>query len=94
MRAPGVTQGIFVIESILQQVADTISVDVDTLRVANFLAIGDTTPSGTPIKYLSLPTVWQQLQDQSNYAATKAAVDAFNVANRWRKRGIALIPVK
>ena len=26
-----------------------------------------------------------------SYATTKAAVDAFNVANRWRKRGISLV---
>ena len=36
MRAPGVTQGIFVMESILDQLADTIGMDVNTLRAANF----------------------------------------------------------
>ena len=35
-----------------------------------------------------------QLLDQCNYDATKASVDAFNAANRWRKRGIAIMPVK
>lgn len=29
---------------------------------------------------------------QSNYAERKAKVDAFNVENRWRKRGIAMVP--
>jgi hypothetical protein len=30
----------------------------------------------------------------NSYTATKASIDAFNTANRWRKRGIAIIPVK
>ena len=94
MRAPGVTQGIFVMESILDQLADTIGMDVNTLRAANFYTVGEATPSGDVIKYLSLPSVWQQLLDQCNFTTTQKAVDAFNAANRWRKRGIAIIPVK
>ena len=75
-------------------ISDTLGMDLETLRAVNFLTLGESTPSGEVIKYLSLPTVWQQLLDQCNYDATKASVDAFNAANRWRKRGIAVIPVK
>ncbi len=38
--------------------------------------------------------VFSQLLEQSDFDTAKAAVDAFNAANRWRKRGIAIIPVK
>ena len=39
MRAPGVTQGVFAIEAILDNAAQTLGMDVDTLRTANFLQI-------------------------------------------------------
>jgi hypothetical protein len=35
--------------------------DLETLRAVNFLTLGESTPSGEVIKYLSLPTVWQQV---------------------------------
>jgi hypothetical protein len=35
--------------------------DLETLRGVNFLTLGESTPSGEVIKYLSLPTVWQQV---------------------------------
>jgi len=94
VRAPGVPQSIFVMETIMDQLAQTLKMDTNALRAANFLAVGETTTYGQPIDYLSLPTVWQQTLDQSEYTEVKATVDAFNAANRWRKRGISIMPVK
>ena len=94
MRAPGVPQSVYVIERVMLHVANALGKDVDAVRASNFLRVGETTPYGQTIKYLSLPTVWQQLQDQSQYATLKAAVDTYNGANRWRKRGIAMTPLK
>lgn len=42
----------------------------------------------------TIPEVWSQLQASSDYTARKADVAAFNAANKWRKKGIALSPVK
>jgi xanthine dehydrogenase/oxidase len=42
----------------------------------------------------TIPEVWAQLQASCNYAIRKADVASFNASNKWRKRGIALSPVK
>lgn len=94
VRAPGVPQSVFVMESIMDQLAHTLKMDPVALRQANFLALNETTPYGQPILYLSLPTVWAQTLEQSNYTVAQKQVDAFNAANRWRKRGIAAMPMK
>jgi CO/xanthine dehydrogenase Mo-binding subunit len=55
MRAPGVTQSLFAMESILDQVAAAISMDPVALRVANFIAAGETTIYGEWVGGLSWP---------------------------------------
>jgi hypothetical protein len=42
----------------------------------------------------TLPYMVQQVQDTSDYAARRAAVDAFNASQSSRKRGLALVPVR
>ena len=51
--------------------------------------------TATPIRYnWTIPLVWAQIQADSDYAARKASVATFNTANKWKKKGIALSPVK
>ena len=37
---------------------------------------------------------WDGVIDQAGFAERQKAADDFNKANRWRKRGIAVIPTK
>ena len=94
MRAPGVVQSVLVMETVIEHVASELNMDPMAVREANFYHIGNTTPYGQPIKYMSLPKVWANLQTQANYKDTLASVQAFNKANRWRKRGISITPIK
>ena len=36
--------------------------------------------------------MWAQLKETSDFTARRAAVDAFNAANRCNKRGLAMMP--
>lgn len=38
--------------------------------------------------------MYKQVQEESDYAARRAAVTAFNAEHKWKKRGLALIPTK
>jgi len=38
--------------------------------------------------------IWQELKQSSDFAGRRRAVDAFNQAHPWRRRGIAITPVK
>ncbi len=58
------------------------------------MCAGQTTPYLQPVTDLTLPTVWSQLLSACNYEQRVASVAAFNQANRWRKRGIAVVPTK
>ena len=42
----------------------------------------------------TLDRVWEGLKENSNYESRKAAVEEFNRANVWRKRGISINPCR
>jgi len=94
MRAPGVVQSVMVMETIMEHLATALSMPADALRAANFYKIGDKTPYGEQIKYFSLDTVWSTIKTSADFDGKQAAAAAFNKANRWRKRGVALSPIK
>lgn len=37
---------------------------------------------------------WDECKSRSDYDNRRAAVDRFNQQNRWKKRGVAIIPIK
>lgn len=37
---------------------------------------------------------WDQCKSKSDHDSRRAAVDRFNQQNRWKKRGMAVIPIK
>ena len=54
----------------------------------------DATHFGQPLWFCDLREQWDRIYATSDFARRAEAVDAFNRANRWRKRGISLLPVK
>jgi len=48
----------------------------------------------TPISHFTLPDIWQRLSASAQLEARRKEVAAFNEANRWRKRGMAMTPIK
>lgn len=37
---------------------------------------------------------WEECKAKSDYSARQRAVEQFNQQNRWRKRGMSIIPIK
>jgi len=64
----------------------------------NFYTVGQTTPYGDHIGSedynWTIPALWAQCKEAAGFDDRKKAVAEFNAANRWRKRGVALQPVK
>lgn len=94
MRGPGAFKSILHSELVIEYVARNLNLDINTVRTNNFYKNGDVTPYGETLENITLSTVWSSLLTSANYAQRKADVDAFNAANRWRKRGIHCTPVK
>lgn len=66
----------------------------EDLREKNLYDIGDVTPFGQALSYCYMKQVWAYLKEVARYEKKRATVEEFNRDNRWRKRGLALIPVK
>jgi len=100
MRAPGCMQSILASEVVMEHVAKLVNKDLDDVHEMNFYQLADNpvTPFGDHLGEdgynWTIPEVWSQLKASSDYATRKASVAAFNAANKWRKKGIALSPVK
>ncbi|OCL10659.1 hypothetical protein AOQ84DRAFT_387369 [Glonium stellatum] len=95
-RGFGAPQAMFVTETILSTIAEGLSsIDIDELRLKNLYTIGDRTPFFQQIdEDWHIPTLLDQIRASSDYDSRKAKVAEFNVSNKWKKRGICLIPTK
>eukprot|EP01012_Entosiphon_sulcatum_P069112 TRINITY_DN9970_c0_g1_i1.p1 TRINITY_DN9970_c0_g1~~TRINITY_DN9970_c0_g1_i1.p1 ORF type:complete len:1321 (-),score=227.62 TRINITY_DN9970_c0_g1_i1:116-4078(-) len=94
VRGPGWTQATYLMEHVVNRVADALDLPADSIRPLNFYTKGQTSPSGDIVKYFSMPAIWSQVQTSSSFQSRQATVRQFNAANRWRKRGLSLVPVK
>ena len=101
-RGFGGPQGMFGIETVIDEIAATLGKDPLEVRKLNLYK--DPAVSGTPdtmtTQYNQLIEDWvgdkviAQVEQESNYAERRAAVQAFNAKSQSRKRGLALVPLK
>ncbi|XP_053662777.1 xanthine dehydrogenase/oxidase-like [Anopheles marshallii] len=81
-RAPGITEGIAMAETIMEHIAWVTGVDPMQVRMRNM-------HTGSKFQIL-MPQFRQDVQ----YDKRKQTIDEFNAKNRWRKRGIAMVPMQ
>lgn len=93
-RAFGDVQGKNIIENAVDDAAFALGMSAEEMREKNLYERGDVTPFGQALSYCYMRQVWDYLKDVSKYEEKRAAVEEFNRNNAWRKRGLALVPVK
>ncbi|KAL4782312.1 Molybdopterin-binding domain of aldehyde dehydrogenase-domain-containing protein [Aspergillus varians] len=94
-RGFGGPQAMYIAESIINAVAENVNINVDEVRRRNLYAIGQRTPFLQTIdEDWHVPLLLEQVRQESKYDERRAAIEKFNSAHRWRKRGICLIPTK
>jgi len=97
-RAPGVLQSICSMQVILEHISRSLKLPFELVQEKNFYSAGQQTPFGdtlgSDVYNWTLPELWQQLKRDADFDTRSSAVDTFNSANRWRKRGIAMVPCK
>jgi xanthine dehydrogenase/oxidase len=64
------------------------------LYVSSEYETADATHFGQPLWFCDLREQWDKLYDSSNFEDRLKDVRLFNATNRWRKRGISMIPLK
>ncbi|CAL8082189.1 unnamed protein product [Orchesella dallaii] len=96
-RAPGSTRGISIIENIMEHVAWAVKKDPLEVRMANFIQTGDPLISVPGAKFEGenrLPKMIEDLKETADYDSRKKFVETFNQNNRWKKRGLAMVPMR
>lgn len=94
MRAFGDVQGKNMVENAIDDAAVAIGMRPEDLREKNLYHQGDVTPFGQALSYCYMKEVWHYVKRVSKFEEKYKEVEEFNRENRWRKRGIAIIPVK
>ncbi|RIB14474.1 xanthine dehydrogenase [Gigaspora rosea] len=93
-RGFGKPQALFIIESMMNDVADRMQIDINELREKNLYVEGQKTHYNQTLENWCLPSVYQQVKEASEFEKRKKLAEEFNSNNKWRKRGLALIPLK
>lgn len=93
-RGFGGPQGMFIAETYMSEVADHLGIPVEKFRDINMYKPGEITHFNQELKDWYVPLMYQQVQDESDYARRRAEIEEFNKTHKWNKRGLALIPTK
>lgn len=94
MRAPGVVQSCLFTEMVVERVATALQLPLNTVQERNFIQNGQSAICGQVITDCTLQSVWAKVLARSQYTDRVRRVQQFNANNLWRKRGIAVCPVK
>ncbi|TMS11619.1 Aldehyde oxidase 1 [Larimichthys crocea] len=93
-RGFGVPQSIMVVENMVNDVAVVLGRPADEIREINMYK----GPSVTHYKFEFSPEnmlrCWEECKVKSDYSARRRDIDKFNQQNRWKKRGMSIIPIK
>ncbi|MGL6071873.1 xanthine dehydrogenase molybdopterin binding subunit, partial [Craterilacuibacter sp.] len=93
-RGFGGPQGMLAIEAVLDDIARQLDIEPWTLRRRNLYQPHQCTPYGMSVESAPLATLVDTLAEDGRYADKRKAIDAFNAASPFIKRGLALTPVK
>jgi len=120
VRGPGEPQASFIIESIMEHVAEELGKSTQEVREVNIftdlearakcaanptskdieqysaqMKIGEGKDAdGTTFKDYPALGIWETLKKNADFEGKAKAVAEFNASHRWRKRGLAMTPVK
>jgi len=94
-RGFGGPQGIVSAEMYVEHVARALGKPAEEIREKNLYASrGAVTHYRQELVDCHLREMWAEVKKTSDFATRRVAVDAFNSANRWKKRGLAMMPIK
>lgn len=81
-------------ENMIRAVAEFLKKDVAEIQRLNLYKEGDTTHYNQELTYCTLGRCWEECLQMSCYQSKRNEIEKFNSQNRWKKRGIAIVPTK
>ncbi|RWR75998.1 xanthine dehydrogenase 1 isoform X1 [Cinnamomum micranthum f. kanehirae] len=93
-RGFGGPQGMLITENWIQRIAMELKKSPEEIREINFQSDGSLLHYGHRLQYCTLKQVWNELKASCDFSKAREAADQFNLHNRWKKRGVAMVPTK
>ncbi|CAG9815391.1 unnamed protein product, partial [Phaedon cochleariae] len=93
-RGFGGPQGMYLAESMAQHIADHLKRDPARIRELNLYKEGDVTFYNQKLVHCTLEQCWRQCMESSGYHKRREMVRTFNGMNRYKKRGLSILPTK
>ncbi|KAF2726029.1 xanthine dehydrogenase [Polychaeton citri CBS 116435] len=93
-RGFGGPQGMFIAECYMEEVADRLGISSDEFRMKNMYKPLEKTHFRQELRDWYVPLMYDQVKAESEYEKRKKEVEEFNGKNKWKKRGISIIPTK
>ncbi|KAL4612205.1 hypothetical protein ACB092_08G181900 [Castanea dentata] len=93
-RGFGGPQGMIIAENWIQRIAVELKKSPEEIKEINFQGEGSVLHYGQQLLHCTLSQVWNELKISCDFLNARKEVNQFNVNNRWRKRGIAIVPNK
>ena len=93
-RGFGGPQGLMVAESWIEKIAMQLGLSTEEVRQRNLYKEGELTHFNQQLVNCTLSRCWEECSKMAGFSQLRAEVDEFNANNRWKKRGLAMIPVK
>jgi len=99
MRAPGTMQSALFAGAVVDHVAKTVGKEVEEIMELNFYQVGDKScvndvVFGENNFNYTIPQLWAQIKQSTQFEDRKVAVASYNKANKWTKKGLAIAPSK
>ncbi|CAK9146742.1 unnamed protein product [Ilex paraguariensis] len=93
-RGFGGPQGMLITENWIQRIAVEVKKRPEEIREINFISDGTLLHYGQLIEHCTLDRLWNELKSSCDWLKAQQEVEQFNLHNRWKKRGVAMIPTK
>ncbi|ONL99114.1 Xanthine dehydrogenase 1 [Zea mays] len=93
-RGFGGPQGLLIAENWIHHIATELQRSPEEIKELNFHNDGVVLHYGQLLQNCTISSVWDELKASCNFVEARKAINNFNSNNRWRKRGIAMIPTK
>eukprot|EP01018_Ginkgo_biloba_P032807 Gb_23462 [translate_table: standard] len=93
-RGFGGPQGMLIAENWIEHIARVLNKRPEEMKELNFHKEGHVTHYGQQVEQCRLQQVWEELKTSCDFDKHRLEVDKFNLLNRWKKRGLAMVPTK
>ncbi|XP_045174786.2 xanthine dehydrogenase-like [Mercenaria mercenaria] len=93
-RAPVSTPAVLAIENMMEKVARSLNKDPATVKQLNFYKEGQRTLVGEVLTHCNIRAVMTELMTSAQVNTRQSLFTFFNKDNRWKKKSLAVVPVK